>query len=182
MNPDDRSDKQTFGGGGGVKLIFQVEHAHLHLNFRKTATPWGIITVFAYLPTAFCTIQHLKPGPTGSPTFAHSTNAHSDNCSHDNCSQDNCSPINAHSDNCSPRQLLTETIAHHDKNSLRQLLTRQMLTITDYNMNGMVVVNRRRRNKATWKKLIQLGLDRRLQHTTLNTEQNQLVIKVSADN
>ena len=88
----------------------------------------------------------------------------------------------AHRDNCSPRQLLTETIAHHDKNSLRQLLTRQMLTITDYNMNGMVVVNRRRRNKATWKKLIQLGLDRRLQHTTLNTEQNQLVIKVSADN
>ena len=57
-----------------------------------------------------------------------------------------------------------------------------MLTITDYNMNGMVVVNCRRRNKATWKKLIQLGLDRRLQHTTLNTEQNQLVIKVSADN
>ena len=29
---------------------------------------------------------------------------------------------------------------------------------------------------------LQRGLDRRLQHTTLNTEQNQLAIKVSADN
>ena len=29
---------------------------------------------------------------------------------------------------------------------------------------------------------LQRGLDRRLRHTTLNTEQNQLVIKVSADN
>ena len=29
---------------------------------------------------------------------------------------------------------------------------------------------------------VQHGLDRRLRHTTLNTEQNQLAIKVSADN
>ena len=29
---------------------------------------------------------------------------------------------------------------------------------------------------------LQHGLDRRLRHTTLNTEQNQLAIKVSADN
>ena len=29
---------------------------------------------------------------------------------------------------------------------------------------------------------LQRGLDRRLRHTTVNTEQNQLVIKVSADN
>ena len=29
---------------------------------------------------------------------------------------------------------------------------------------------------------LQRGLDRRLRHTTLNTEQNQLAIKVSADN
>ena len=29
---------------------------------------------------------------------------------------------------------------------------------------------------------LQRGLDRRLPHTTLNTEQNQLAIKVSADN
>ena len=29
---------------------------------------------------------------------------------------------------------------------------------------------------------VQRGLDRRLRHTTLNTEQNQLAIKVSADN
>ena len=29
---------------------------------------------------------------------------------------------------------------------------------------------------------LQRGLDRRLRHTTLNTEQNQLAVKVSADN
>ena len=29
---------------------------------------------------------------------------------------------------------------------------------------------------------LQGGLDRRLRHTTLNTEQNQVAIKVSADN
>ena len=29
---------------------------------------------------------------------------------------------------------------------------------------------------------LQRGLDRRLRHTTLNTEQNQLAIKLSADN
>ena len=29
---------------------------------------------------------------------------------------------------------------------------------------------------------LQRGLDRRLRHTTMNTEQNQLAIKVSADN
>ena len=29
---------------------------------------------------------------------------------------------------------------------------------------------------------LQCGMDRRLRHTTLNTEQNQLAIKVSADN